>query len=136
VKEPTTVLEGYTRIRTHETLGSTAGFMVTDRHLSQRRPNAVGAISGFVPGHGGDVYYVTHEGSSAMAVYCFDEFELEPVVEPKCPHCKGSGIDFPTSATLNRGICCQGCLGSGSSTTPPRATAWEKIKAERIKDEP
>lgn len=52
--------------------------MIHPRHLSARRPNLPGTIQGWVPGHGGDVYWVLHEGVEDAAAYGFPEFELEP----------------------------------------------------------
>jgi hypothetical protein len=130
MKEPTHILRGYTRVRTHETLGSTGGFLITARHLSPRKPNMVGAICGIVEGHGGDVYYVAHIGDPAMAVYGFDEFELEPVVEPVCQECHGSGIDFPASAKSSLCTPCDWCKGTATAPPRPRPTAWERLNEE------
>ncbi len=71
------------RVRTHEKLETTQGMLVTPRHLNGRRPDTLGIVTGWVPGHGGDAYWVRHaEGPSSadpspVAAYCFDEFEFE-----------------------------------------------------------
>jgi hypothetical protein len=130
MKQPHYLLDSRTRIRTHAVLGDTMGFLITERHLSQRKPNAVGAISGIVGGHGGDVYFVTHVGDSAMAVYSFDEFELEPAADPICQECLGSGIDFPASHTSKVGTACGVCGGSGSAPPRPRPTSWDHLSDE------
>jgi hypothetical protein len=71
------------RVRTHEELGPTVGMMVGQRHLNGRKPNALGIVVGWVPGHGGDAYWVRHsEGPSSddpspVAAYCSTEFEEE-----------------------------------------------------------
>ena len=71
------------RIRTHKKLGSTKGFLVVEHHIAGRQPGALGIVEGFVPGHGGDVYWVRHtEGPpnmnpSPVAAYSYTEFEIE-----------------------------------------------------------
>ncbi len=71
------------RVRTHEELETTVGMMVGLKHLNGRRTNALGIIVGWIPGHGGDAYWVRHtEGPSSddpspVAAYCFTEFEFE-----------------------------------------------------------
>lgn len=47
------------------------------QHLECRRPSAKGTIRGWVPGHGGDVWWVEHEDGTVGA-YCFDELEFTP----------------------------------------------------------
>lgn len=129
--EPATILPVYTRVRTHKNLVShPPGFLVGPKAMSQRTSDAVGCISGIVPGHGGDVYFVSHIGATGMAVYGWDEFELEPVPEPKCPECHGSGIDFPASANAKLGTACTLCNGTGSAEPRVRPTAWERLDRE------
>lgn len=61
----------------------TQGMMVAPRHLNGRRLDALGIIINYIPGHGGDAYWVRHaegpssEDPSPVAAYCFDEFEFE-----------------------------------------------------------
>lgn len=73
------VLSPGTEIRTHTQLESTRGMLIAEKHLLARRPGAVGVIGGYVPGHGGDVYWVRHGTEEIVAVYCFTEFELENI---------------------------------------------------------
>lgn len=114
MEEPKYVLSYPQRIRTHATLGSTAGWFVPEHALAQRRPDAVGCICGIVAGHGGDVYWVAHEGSKGRVPYGWQEFELEPMPDAPCSACEGSGIDFPTSAKTGVGTACSLCGGSGN----------------------
>ncbi len=62
------------RIKTNHQLGSTNGFTIAKKHIDARRPNAEGMVHSYVPGHGGDVWFVTHDDGSVGA-YCFNEFE-------------------------------------------------------------
>lgn len=81
------------RIRTSKVLGQTTGMLISQKILGNRSPNTPGTVYSYVPGHGGDVWYVVHdpkEGdtntfldeageltykSEYMAAYCFDELE-------------------------------------------------------------
>jgi len=71
------------RVRTHKELGTTEGMLVKEHHLKGRLADALGIVCGYVPGHGGDAFWVRHtEGPSSadpspVAVYCFNEFEFE-----------------------------------------------------------
>lgn len=84
MKSPGTVLPYGTRIRTRKdfTPSDTRGFLVADRHLMARKRNALGLIEGWVPGHGGDVYWVRHAEGDAradpcpVAAYLYTEFDL------------------------------------------------------------
>ena len=76
MNQPKYILDQGTRIRTHAKLGTTQGMNVAAIHIDQREADAEGTIAGVVGGCGGDVYWVTHEGSGPSAVYCYDEFEL------------------------------------------------------------
>lgn len=76
MKQPETILPHGTKVRTHDVLGPTAGMMVGPVNMSMRRPAAMGTVHGIVGGHGGDVYWIRHEGDAPAAPYCFDEFEL------------------------------------------------------------
>jgi len=84
--QPEYILSNRTRIRTHKELDDTRGMLIAARHLEARQTDAVGEICGVVPGHGGDVYWVTHtlglkdgeKSPTPAAAYCFTEFELEP----------------------------------------------------------
>jgi hypothetical protein len=74
---PRYILEVGTVVRTHETLGDTRGFSVSPQNKAQRQANAVGVIGGYVPGHGGDVYWVHHGPDMPPGAYCFNEFEYD-----------------------------------------------------------
>jgi hypothetical protein len=76
MKQPKYYLENGVRVVTHATLGETEGYSVAPKHMTVRKPNQKGVIAGIVPGHGGDVYWVEHEGSDETGAYCFTEFEL------------------------------------------------------------
>ena len=56
-------------------LGETLGMMIKPRHLDCRKVGITGTISGYVPGHGGDVWWVKHDGSDEIGAYVFDEME-------------------------------------------------------------
>ena len=62
------------RIKTNAVLGKTTGMIVAARHLRARRPSTEGVIDDFVPGHGGDVWFIRH--GSEFGAYCYNEFEL------------------------------------------------------------
>ena len=47
----------------------TGGYMIAQRHLDCRRLGAVGEVTGWVPGHGGDVVWVQHPDETVGA-YC------------------------------------------------------------------
>ncbi len=75
MNEPKCVLGVGTKIITSIALHPTTGLMVKPKYLEARRPSTAGIIQGFVPGHGGDIYWVEHEDES-IAVYGWMEFEL------------------------------------------------------------
>ena len=50
------------------------GFLVGEEHLKARRSDDTGVITGWVPGHGGDVWWVRHPDGHTGA-YMFTEFE-------------------------------------------------------------
>lgn len=57
------------------TLVSTAGFIVDPKAIQARRVGAKGKILGYVPGHGGEVWWVKHSDGE-VAVYFHKEFEI------------------------------------------------------------
>lgn len=59
-------------------LGSTEGFIVHQKHLNSRKPNAKGTIRHYLPGHGGDVWIVDHEDGGDAAVYALTELAERP----------------------------------------------------------
>lgn len=57
-------------------LGSTGGMIIAAKHLICRRVGVKGTVKNWVPGHGGDVWYIQHENSPDVGAYVFNEFEL------------------------------------------------------------
>ena len=56
-------------------LGDTAGMQVNKKYLDARTVGATGVIGGYVPGHGGDVWWVNQDDGN-IGVYVFNEFEI------------------------------------------------------------
>lgn len=54
------------------------GLLVKPRHLEVRALGKTGIVKGYVPGHGGDVWWVQHDGSDEVGAYCFTEMEQLP----------------------------------------------------------
>jgi hypothetical protein len=46
----------------------TRGFLIGSSMIANRRSEGVGVLWGYVPGHGGDVWYVVHEGTPVTSV--------------------------------------------------------------------
>ena len=65
------------RIKTAMMLGSTDGMAIAQRHLDTRMPNCEGTVKGYVPGHGGDVWFVEHP-DGAVAAYSITEMAELP----------------------------------------------------------
>jgi len=83
MEQPEYILKNGTRVQVHETLPSTTGMMIKAETLAHRTPGVRGQISGIVGGHGGDVYWVRHDGDEDTgSAYGFWEMELEPVTPP------------------------------------------------------
>lgn len=61
------------KIVTIDKLESTDGMMIAAKHLNERRPGTPGQLLDYVPGHGGDVWFVEHEGAAVAAVYSLAE---------------------------------------------------------------
>lgn len=55
-------------------LGDSKGMMVAQEHLDARQPDKEGEVTGYVPGHGGDVWWVKHNDNTTGA-YVFSEFQ-------------------------------------------------------------
>lgn len=51
------------------------GFLVHQRYIDARRAGSRGTYKGWVPGAGGDIWWVEND-DGAMAVYVFNEVEL------------------------------------------------------------
>lgn len=56
-------------------LGETTGMLIKPRHLDCRSSGITGTVQSYVPGHGGDVWFVQHDGSEDIGAYCYTEFE-------------------------------------------------------------
>ena len=54
-------------VKTVGVLHATTGMLIAPKHLVVRAPDAEGVIKGFVPGHGGDVWWVEHENGDIAA---------------------------------------------------------------------
>jgi hypothetical protein len=55
-------------------LKTTKGFLIHERYLMCRTTDVTGTVIGYVPGHGGDVWLVQHDGGN-IGAYSYDEFE-------------------------------------------------------------
>jgi hypothetical protein len=77
MEQPNKILASGTRVVTHAELEPTTGMNVPQPNIGARRRSTTGKILAAVVGHGGDVYWIWHEGAELMAPYCFTEFELE-----------------------------------------------------------
>jgi hypothetical protein len=55
-------------------LNTTDGLCVADKHISVRRIGVTGIVRGHVPGHGGDVWWITHDDGQ-IGAYSLTEFE-------------------------------------------------------------
>lgn len=96
MEEPRHVLADGTKIVTHAWVDGTkgaSGMLVHKKHLDARRSLAKGTIRGWVPGHGGDVYWVEHE-DKAIAAYGWMDFELAEEEKPE-----PAGTTYPHFAT-------------------------------------
>lgn len=51
----------------------TAGMLINPQYLDIRQIGKVGTVLNYVPGHGGDVWFVQQD--NGVAAYCFDELE-------------------------------------------------------------
>ncbi len=53
---------------------ATIGFLVAQKNLDNRKNDVIGRVIGYVPGCGGDVWWVNHQDDS-VGPYVYDEFE-------------------------------------------------------------
>jgi len=60
------------RVKTRPRLLATTGFIIHEKHINARKPNKFGSVRQWVPGHGGDVWFVQHDDRSVGA-YRIDE---------------------------------------------------------------
>ena len=63
------------RVRTTR-LEGTEGISVHSRHIDCREENITGVIRDYVPGQGGDLWFVLQD-DGLIGAYCFDEMEPE-----------------------------------------------------------
>lgn len=60
-------------------LESTVGMLINPAALLRRKAGQTGTVLDWVPGHGGDVWWVTHDAADAgdglISAYCFTELE-------------------------------------------------------------
>lgn len=56
-------------------LRKTTGMIINEKHLTVRKRGITGTVLGRVPGHGGEVWFVKHDGSEDIGAYCFNELE-------------------------------------------------------------
>lgn len=56
-------------------LGDTKGMFIKFKYLDVREVGITGIILGYVPGHGGDVWWIQHDGNEDVGAYAFNEFE-------------------------------------------------------------
>ena len=64
------------RVKTKKLRG-TKGFLIHPKHLTVRRKGVTGTVKMWVPGHGGDVWFVQHDNSDDVGAYSFTELEPE-----------------------------------------------------------
>ena len=62
-----------TRVRTADKLDDARGMMVAPKYIECRRCGITGVVKGYVPGHGGDVWWVAHDGTADVGAYCYTE---------------------------------------------------------------
>lgn len=51
----------------------TKGMLIAEKHLSIREVGKEGTVLNWVPGHGGDVWFVQQD--NGIAAYCYTELE-------------------------------------------------------------
>ena len=51
----------------------TSGMFIKDEHLAIRQVGKTGRVLSYVPGHGGDVWFIQQD--NGIAAYCFNELE-------------------------------------------------------------
>tara|TARA_Y100000310_G_scaffold308926_1_gene352520 strand:- start:118 stop:390 length:273 start_codon:yes stop_codon:yes gene_type:complete len=78
MEEPEFILKNGTKVKVIEELGAPTGILIKEETLARRTAGVSGQICGWVPGHGGDVYWVRHNGEeNTGSAYGWWEFELE-----------------------------------------------------------
>jgi len=77
MNEPEHILNPGTQVKVHDVLGAPRGMLIKPEILDRRTPGVSGMICGYVPGHGGDVYWVRHDGEEDTgSAYGYWEFDL------------------------------------------------------------
>ena len=56
-------------------LGNTTGMLIDKKYLDNRTVGITGVIGGYVPGHGGDVWWLNQDNGN-IGAYLFNEFEI------------------------------------------------------------
>jgi hypothetical protein len=84
--QPEYILTNGTCIKVDDPLGAPNGLLIKQEILDRRTPGVTGQVCGIVGGHGGDVYWVRHDGvEDTGSAYGWWEFELvqpTPKTEP------------------------------------------------------
>lgn len=62
-----------TNVITSYELGTTDGMLISPNNLNNRKRNCKGKLLSYVPGHGGDVWFIEHSPND-IAAYAINEF--------------------------------------------------------------
>ena len=63
------------RVKTTRLDRDTRGMFIVYKNMVVRREGVVGTVKSYAAGHGGDVWFVAHDGSDDVGAYIFTEFE-------------------------------------------------------------
>lgn len=63
------------KVLTQCTPENTSGMLISQQFLDNRKNGVIGTIYGYVPGHGGDVWYVVHEGTPTVKINGKEEWD-------------------------------------------------------------
>ena len=91
-------------------LEDTDGMFVHQKHLIARSIGSIGTVSSYVPGHGGDVWFIDHADGS-IGAYTFAEFEEVQENEtwitqpPECELVYKVGDKFPSEVICTHFEC-------------------------------
>lgn len=83
MKEPEYILSNGTKVKIRDDMNpnDTSGMLIKQEILNRRTPGVKGQICGIVGGHGGDVYWVRHDGEEDTgSAYGWWEFEIDDAV--------------------------------------------------------
>ena len=64
-----------TNVITSYELGTTDGMFISLNNLNNRKRNCKGKLLSYVPGHGGDVWFIKHSKND-IAAYSINEFAV------------------------------------------------------------